>query len=60
MVEVVTLNKAIESHTAFVGRQPIYGRSIDVFAYELLFRNDEVNRASFMPFLPYRFIPDPT
>jgi len=48
MAEVVTLDRAIESHTAFVGRQPIYGRSIDVFAYELLFRNDEVNRASFM------------
>ena len=48
MADVVTLDRAIESHTAFVGRQPIYGRSFDVFAYELLFRNDEVNRASFM------------
>jgi EAL and modified HD-GYP domain-containing signal transduction protein len=48
MAEVVTLDRAVESHTAFVGRQPIYGRSIDVFAYELLFRNDEVNRASFI------------
>ncbi len=34
--------------TALVGRQPIYGREVDVFAYELLFRNSEVNQASFV------------
>jgi EAL and modified HD-GYP domain-containing signal transduction protein len=48
MPEVAAIDKAVESQTAFVGRQPIYGRSIDVFAYELLFRNNEVNRASFL------------
>jgi EAL and modified HD-GYP domain-containing signal transduction protein len=29
----------------FVGRQPIYDRQLDVFAYELLFRSGEVNQA---------------
>lgn len=29
-----------------VGRQPIYSADLDVLAYELLFRNDEVNRAA--------------
>jgi EAL and modified HD-GYP domain-containing signal transduction protein len=29
----------------FVGRQPIYTRQLDVFAYELLFRNGEGNQA---------------
>lgn len=47
MIEVPASSKAVDSNVAFVGRQPIYGRSIDVFAYELLFRNNEVNRASF-------------
>ncbi len=47
MVEVVASDKAVDMNVAFVGRQPIYGRSIDVFAYELLFRNNEVNHASF-------------
>lgn len=32
----------------FVGRQPIYTRQLDVFAYELLFRSGEVQQASFM------------
>lgn len=48
MPEVAAIDKTVECQTAFVGRQPIYGRSIDVFAYELLFRNNEVNRASFL------------
>lgn len=47
MIEVSASSKAVDSNVAFVGRQPIYGRSIDVFAYELLFRNNEINRASF-------------
>ena len=47
MAEIMASSKGIDTNTAFVGRQPIYGRSIDVFAYELLFRNNEVNRASF-------------
>lgn len=47
MSEVVASMIAVDSNVAFVGRQPIYGRSIDVFAYELLFRNNEINRASF-------------
>ena len=38
---------ALSHHTALVGRQPIYGRNVDVFAYELLFRNSEVNKATF-------------
>ena len=32
---------------AFVGRQPIYKDGVDVFAYELLSRTDELNRAAF-------------
>ncbi len=47
MAEAAVSEKAVDMNQAFVGRQPIYGRSIDVFAYELLFRNNEVNRASF-------------
>ncbi|MDT7041401.1 EAL and HDOD domain-containing protein [Candidatus Nitronereus thalassa] len=47
MTEIVVHPKDVDAHVAFVGRQPIYGRSLDVFAYELLFRNNEVNRASF-------------
>ena len=31
----------------FVGRQPIYSDGVDVFAYELLSRNDELNCAAF-------------
>jgi EAL and modified HD-GYP domain-containing signal transduction protein len=31
----------------FVGRQPIYRDGIEVFAYELLSRNSELNRAAF-------------
>ena len=32
---------------AFVGRQPIYRDGVEVFAYELLSRNSELNRAAF-------------
>jgi EAL and modified HD-GYP domain-containing signal transduction protein len=32
-------------HDIFVGRQPIYNRQLDVFAYELLFRSGEGNQA---------------
>jgi EAL and modified HD-GYP domain-containing signal transduction protein len=32
---------------AFVGRQPIYRDGIEVFGYELLSRNNELNRAAF-------------
>ena len=35
-------------HDVFVGRQPIYTRQLDVFAYELLFRSGEVQQASFV------------
>lgn len=31
----------------YIGRQPIYGRSLDVYAYELLFRGGNVNFADF-------------
>lgn len=33
---------------AFVGRQPIYRDGVDVFAYELLSRDSELNRAAFI------------
>ncbi|MEC4675046.1 MAG: EAL domain-containing protein [Nitrospirota bacterium] len=39
--------KTANFNTAFVGRQPIYERSLKVFGYELLFRNSQVNKASF-------------
>ncbi len=32
----------------FIGRQPIYDRQLQVFAYELLFRSGEENRAGFL------------
>jgi EAL and modified HD-GYP domain-containing signal transduction protein len=32
---------------ALVGRQPIYSRQLDVVAYELLFRSDDLDRATF-------------
>src|SRR5258708_21003512 len=32
---------------AFVGRQPIYRNGVDVFGYELLSRNSELNQAAF-------------
>jgi len=47
MAEGLVANKAVDMNVAFVGRQPIYGCSLEVFAYELLFRNNEINRASF-------------
>ena len=31
----------------YIGRQPIYGRNLDVYAYELLFRGGEANYADF-------------
>jgi len=34
--------------TVLVGRQPIYTRQLDVFAYELLFRNGTENKATFV------------
>lgn len=39
--------KARDTNIALVGRQPIYGRNVDVFGYELLFRNSAINTASF-------------
>ena len=32
----------------YIGRQPIYGRNLDVYAYELLFRGGEGNSADFV------------
>ena len=32
-------------HDIFIGRQPIYDRSLEVYAYELLYRGSEQNRA---------------
>ena len=37
-----------KSTTALVGRQPIYGADVDVFAYELLYRGGELNQANFL------------
>jgi EAL and modified HD-GYP domain-containing signal transduction protein len=34
-------------HEGFVGRQPIYKDGVDVFAYELFSRNNELNQAAF-------------
>ena len=39
---------APQVYQAFVGRQPIYNRELDVIAYELLFRNSEENRGQFV------------
>jgi EAL and modified HD-GYP domain-containing signal transduction protein len=35
-------------HDVYVGRQPIYDRQLEVYAYELLFRSGEVNQARVM------------
>ncbi len=35
------------SKGTFVGRQPIYNRALDVYAYELLYRHSSDNRAAF-------------
>ncbi|MCZ6596770.1 MAG: hypothetical protein O7B99_03955, partial [Planctomycetota bacterium] len=32
----------------YVGRQPIYGRGLDVYAYEILFRSGDVDHADFV------------
>jgi len=48
MTENARPEKVSSGATALVGRQPIYGREVDVFAYELLFRNSEVNQACFV------------
>ncbi|MEW6073659.1 MAG: HDOD domain-containing protein [Planctomycetota bacterium] len=34
-------------HDLFVGRQPIYGRDLELYAYELLYRGDDVDFADF-------------
>ena len=34
-------------HDVFVGRQPIYGRRLELFAYELLYRGGDVDHADF-------------
>ena len=39
--------KELVVEKAFVGRQPIYRNGVEVFAYELLSRNSELNRAAF-------------
>ncbi|PKM43310.1 MAG: hypothetical protein CVV05_15825 [Gammaproteobacteria bacterium HGW-Gammaproteobacteria-1] len=36
-----------QSKGTYVGRQPIYDRALDVYAYELLYRRGNVNRATF-------------
>ncbi|WP_127478116.1 EAL and HDOD domain-containing protein [Sulfurivermis fontis] len=35
------------SKATFIGRQPIYNRALDVYAYELLYRRSKENRAAF-------------
>lgn len=34
-------------HDVFVGRQPIYGRGLELYAYELLYRGGDVDHADF-------------
>lgn len=46
MISTPSVNRsAIED--VFVGRQPIFDKKMDTFAYELLFRSSEANRAEF-------------
>ena len=42
------VNESTTAQVAFVGRQPIYGRAVNVFAYELLYRNGDGNLANFV------------
>ena len=35
-------------HTALIGRQPIYGINVKMFAYELLYRDEQSNHATFL------------
>ncbi|WP_454061819.1 EAL and HDOD domain-containing protein [Candidatus Nitrospira salsa] len=44
----MTETSSINNTTALVGRQPIYGSSVDVFAYELLYRGGGANQANFV------------
>jgi EAL and modified HD-GYP domain-containing signal transduction protein len=52
LIPITTAQASLESLCAptpkqvFIGRQPIYGRNLDLVAYELLFRNDDSNRAN--------------
>ncbi len=39
---------SVKNTTALVGRQPIYGTEVDVFAYELLYRGGDSNQANFL------------
>ncbi len=43
----VTDTATMKNTTALVGRQPIYGGDVDVFAYELLYRGGDANQANF-------------
>ena len=38
--------EAIDSSNIFIGRQPIFDRDLRLFAYELLYRNSDENRAT--------------
>jgi len=34
-------------HNIYVGSQPIYNKSLEIYAYHLLFRNNDINKAQF-------------
>ncbi|GJL55013.1 MAG: histidine kinase [Nitrospirales bacterium] len=44
----MTNTSSVNNTTALVGRQPIYGSRVDVFAYELLYRGGGANQANFV------------
>ena len=44
----LTHTPSVKNTTALVGRQPIYGGEVDVFAYELLYRGGDLNQANFL------------
>lgn len=44
-IQVTTLNQAEQVPRAFVGRQPIFNKDLNVYAYELLFRSGNVSEA---------------
>ena len=44
----ITDTSSTKNTTALVGRQPIYGGDVDVFAYELLYRGGDSNQANFV------------
>ena len=46
VTEIPTTMTAESANTAYVSRQPIYTKRMDVHGYELLFRDSEINQAN--------------